>query len=368
MSLAWTPLNRLRIQCCLLGVLICSCAVAQDTSTSKADTSKADQVGPKVRASLQSKDTIWVGQKLALVVEVLVPGYFDSAASFDLPDPQGVLLMPPAEHPSVSSEKIDDVDYTVQRHELWVYPMRDGKQAVPALTVRFSYKPMPMDKQAINAALKTTPLPFTVKRPPGTDQLGQILSGEDVKVDETWKPQPGTDDVKTGSAFTRTITFTAPDIPGMLFPPFSPDDIDGVGIYVKHQLRDQTARGSMKGERQDVITYVCEKPGQYKIPAERFSWYDIKAKQLQTIDLPAQTLNVIANPALASGAADPDGATTVDNTDRLVRWWKPLLAIGLILLVILGSRNKRLRSLVSDWFAPFRPQHLQPMNPTQSSD
>src|SRR5262245_47146287 len=40
---------------------------------------------PKVRTSLATNDTIWVGQKATVIVELLAPGIFASAASFDLP-------------------------------------------------------------------------------------------------------------------------------------------------------------------------------------------------------------------------------------------------------------------------------------------
>ncbi len=86
---------------CLLCVFLGGAAVGQEA---------------KVRASLATNGTIWTGQKITLAVELLAPGYFDSAATFDLPDPKGVLLLPPTEHPVVSSETIDGVSYTVQRH------------------------------------------------------------------------------------------------------------------------------------------------------------------------------------------------------------------------------------------------------------
>jgi hypothetical protein len=65
---------------CVIGMLLCSHADAQD---------------PKVRASLAAQGNVWVGQRVTLVVELLAPGFFTSAASFDLPDPSGVLLIRP---------------------------------------------------------------------------------------------------------------------------------------------------------------------------------------------------------------------------------------------------------------------------------
>ncbi|NMQ17880.1 hypothetical protein E4P82_00875 [Candidatus Competibacter phosphatis] len=172
------PVSRAFIRCllCLAGMLLCGHSLAQEA---------------KVRTSLDTQDTIWVGQKVTVVVELLAPGYFSSAASFDLPDPQGVLLLPPMGHPLLSSETIDGTSYTVQRHELSAYPMRAGEQSVPAFSVRFEFTRTPMDTNTIAATLKTDSMPFTVKMPPGAESLGQVISARDLKIEETWRPEPG---------------------------------------------------------------------------------------------------------------------------------------------------------------------------------
>jgi len=160
------PVSRpfVQVLLCLVGVLLCGHSLAQDA---------------KVRTSLETQDTIWVGQKVTVVVELLAPGYFASAASFDLPDPQGVLLLPPMGHPLLSSETIDGTSYTVQRHELSAYPMRAGAQSVPAFSVRFEFKRAPMDTNTIAATLKTDSMPFTVKMPPGAENLGRGVHSHD---------------------------------------------------------------------------------------------------------------------------------------------------------------------------------------------
>jgi len=110
--------------------------------------------------------------------------------------------------------------------------------------------------------------------PPGAENLGQVISARDLKIEETWRPEPGKENVMAGAAFTRTITFTAPDVPGMMFPPFPAGQIDGLGIYTKRQLLDQTDGGSLHGERRDVVTYVCKRAGEFTIPATQYTWFD----------------------------------------------------------------------------------------------
>jgi hypothetical protein len=335
---------------CLAAMLLCSHSLAQEA---------------KVRTSLETKDAVWVGQKVTVVVEVLAPGYYSSAVTFDLPDPQGVLLMPPIGHPLLTSETIDGTSYTVQRHELSAYPMRAGEQSVPAFSVHFEYKRAPMDTNEIAAFVKTNPMPLTVKMPPGAENLGQVISARDLKIEETWHPEPGKENVKAGAAFTRTITFAAPDVPGMVFPPFPAGHIDGLGIYTKQQLLDQTENGSLRGERRDVITYVCQRPGEFEIPAVRFIWFDLETKQLLTKDLAEQTLKVAANPALATASGGDTGAAVAPS--RSIPWWKLTGLVAAMLLLLLAAWSAWLHRVLANLFTPFRPLHLQPMNPTERS-
>lgn len=346
------PVSRPFVQLllCLAGVLLCGHSLAQDA---------------KVRTSLETNGAIWVGQKVTVVVELLAPGYFSSAAAFDLPDPQGVLLLPPMGHPLLSSETIDGTSYTVQRHELSAYPMRAGEQSVPAFSVRFEFKRAPMDTSAIAATLKTDSMPFTVKMPPGAENLGQVISARDLKIEETWRPEPGKENVMAGAAFTRTITFTAPDVPGMVFPPFPAGQIDGLGIYTKRQLLDQTDGGSLRGERRDVVTYVCKRAGEFTIPAARYTWFDLETQQLRTTELPGQTLKVAANPALAT--ASGTNSASVVAASRSISWWMLAgLAVAALLLLLTG-KSAWFRRVLADLFTPFQPLHLQPLNPTERS-
>ncbi|NMQ17881.1 hypothetical protein E4P82_00880 [Candidatus Competibacter phosphatis] len=168
-----------------------------------------------------------------------------------------------------------------------------------------------------------------------------------------------------GAAFTRTITFTAPDVPGMVFPPFPAGQIDGLGIYTKRQLLDQTDGGSLRGERRDVVTYVCKRAGEFTIPATQYTWFDLETQQLRTTELPGQTLKVAVNPALAT-ASGTDSASVVA-ASRSISWWMLTgLAVAALLLLLVG-KSARFRHVLADLFTPFRPLHLQPLNPTERS-
>ncbi len=316
---------------------------------------------PKIRASLAVKGDLWVGQRAALVIELLAPGFFAGAPAFDLPDVPGLLLMPPVGSPVVSSEESNGVNYTVQRHELSVFAQRAGPQRIPAFTVRFHFKRQPLDKDEVPASARTEPLNFTAKSPPGAEKLGAILSARDLKAVEEWKPKPGR--AKAGDAFTRTITFSATDLPAMAFPPFRPGRIDGLGIYPQAPaVEDHNDRGTLSGQRRDTVTYVCQRAGHFVVPAVQMKWWNLQTQKLETIDFPPQIIEVAV--AVAPGAAGT--ATSPENSRRF--WIEALRWLGILALlaaIVGASLRLGLLSVVRQLLLRCRPVHLVPLNPTE---
>ena len=308
-----------------------------------------------MRASIGTQGDLWVGQRITLVVELLAPGYFSGVAAFDLPNPPGLLLTPPEGSPIVSSETIDGTSYTVQRHEVAVFARRAGAQTIPPFTVRFRFKQNPLDKDSTAAEVRTEPVTFNAKLPPGAEKLGSLISARNLKVEEAWTPEPGK--AKAGDAFTRTITFTAPDVPAMAFPPFPADKIDGLGVYSKPpEVLDKSGRGSLTGSRRDTISYVCQRAGEFTIPPTRLTWFDLDAQKLQTIDFPARHLSVSSNPALESTAAEQGKSVSW----TAVSWLLGAAAAALIATLCHGYWMPWVSRALVRW----RPLHLQPLNPS----
>jgi hypothetical protein len=311
----------------------------------------------KARAHLELKGEPLVGQRITMVVELLVPGFFSGTPAYNLPNVPGVLLIPPTGSPVISSTQEDGISYTVQRHEFFVFARRAGQHDIPPIAIRVQFKRNPLDPEPVAQRVQTPALTFTTKQLPGAENLSGIISARELKIEETWKPEPGR--AKAGDAFTRTITFTAPDVPAMAFPEFPTEKIDSLGIYPKApEVLDKSDRGTLLGERRDTITYVCQRPGQFVIPAVQMTWFDLDAQQLQTINFPARTIEVAPNPLLPMAAA-------VETTHpRLALKWLGAGAASLILLSAVVVWRKQLHRLLLRGLAPWRPIHLQPLNPT----
>jgi hypothetical protein len=179
-------------------------------------------------------------------------------------------------------------------------------------------------------------------------------------LDETWKPVPGQTQAKAGDAFVRTLSYSAPDVPGMAFPPFPAPEVDGIGIYRKPPLvMDHSERGQVQGQRQDTITYQCKRPGHFVIPASRFTWWDLDSQQLKAIDFPARVFNVAPNPAMSADA--PASAQPPSRIPRTVATW-----MGGILLLVAAAwlwGREAIGKGVKKIAGYFRPIHLQPLNP-----
>lgn len=318
----------------------------------------AEEVTSRVRTSMNEVKERWVGQKATLVVELLAPGYFSGSPSFDLPRIPDVLIMPPAGSPSVSSEEIDGTSFTVQRHELVVIPRREGEVALPAFEVRFEIKRQPLDQDAVAQSVKTPPVSFTTRMPPGTAPGELVLTSKDLSVTETWKPEPGKS-AKAGNAFVRTLTWSATDLPGMAFPPFKPQAAEGLGIYQSEpEVNDSDDRGVSHGGRVDRVTYVCKNGGQATIPGWSFRWWDPQTREMRHVEFPAHAIDVSGPPAVA--AAPPES-----------HWWKHhwrALTVWSLVVITAGTGLWLARERLADFLRKLLPHRLPPLNPGGSGD
>lgn len=312
----------------------------------------AEEPAAQLRTSFANEGEPWVGKKLTFVVEIFAPGIFNSTPAFDLPQVSGLLIIPPEGHPVVRSEQINGTDYIVQRHELAVLARRGGPFAIPPFSVRFAFKPSSTSPESRDEKLLTPALRFTAVVPPGAGNMRSLITARDLEVKETWDRQP---DAKTkpGDAFVRTVDFTAPDVPAMLFPEFPAEKIRGLGVYPSTPLvLDHMERSDTEGHRQDRITYVCEQAGHFTIPAVTFTWWDLDSKELKTILLPARNFDVIGPPAPPVPKPFPI---------------KRVATGGLLILVLSGilAMAWRYRRASRRWISPLFPRHLQPLNPAE---
>jgi hypothetical protein len=245
-----------------------------------------------MRSSLANPEPVWVGQRVTIKVALLTTTFFADAPAFQLPTIPHALLMQIEDHPVLGTEQIDATAYNVQQHELALFMLRPGVYTVPPFTVRFASTPH-YGEPPVEHQLTTQAMQVEARMPPGAEHLPSLISSRDLRVTQTWQPQPT--QARLGDAFTRTITLSAPDVPGMVLPPLPLTQVDGLTVYPKPPVvQDQVERGTFTGQRMQTVTYVCERPGPITVPALIIPWWDAEKQTLRQATLPALTLKVVA--------------------------------------------------------------------------
>lgn len=259
---------------------------------------------PQLRVSIDTKQSYWVGQKIPFYIDLLSPGFFSGTPKFDLPEISGVLAMKIPGSPVMGTEEIDEHSFTTQRHEFVLFSQRPGQITIPSFTVSFGVSDQ-AGASPKEVTLKTSPLTLTPKMPSGAEKLGTIIATRDLKINEKWDPAPK--DAETGNAFKRTLTFQAPDIPGMAFPAMPQVNIPGVGIYPETPVvNDRMERGDFIGQRSETISYVMENAGKRIIPAVNFYWFDIASETVKSEQLPEVTFKVSSS-TVGRSSGQPSG-------------------------------------------------------------
>jgi hypothetical protein len=296
----------------------------------------------KVRAALDTDLPVWVGQQVAFHVDLLSPTFFSGTPAFDVPNVPGAVLMKVDERPTLSTEQIDGVTYSIQRHAFVLFPQRAGTLVVPAFQARFAVAPAYGQPPAAQN-LMLDPLRVEAKMPPGAEGVSMLISTTGLIVDDQWSPALSNDrtaNLKVGDALTRTLKRRVAGVPGMVLPPISFGSYDGLGVYPKPPVvEDATQRGDFTGQRIDTVTYMCETVGTYHLSALSIPWFDVDDEQLKRVELPAVTLEVVENPSLAVGSPMPPAPQPQPTAN--LGWWIGGLVVVLCIAAWLFRRFYR---------------------------
>ena len=281
-----------------------------------------------LRASVTPKDDIWVGQKVALQVDVLAKdgwGQIKNVRDVEIP---GALALRVQTQGMRISESIEGASYTGQRYELLLYPQRGGAIIVPAVPVDIEIKAWGGGVGRETRRMKTPPLEFQVQTPPGTSNFGGLISTTELSLEQTWEPDSG--DFKVGDAIKRRVVVEAEGVAGMAFAPLEYVPIPGVGSYPSEPaVTDEVDRGELvRGTRVESVTYVLQEPGPVVFPGLERSWWDLERKTLMRASVPSLSIEVAPNLAAAGGPTD--------RSPQSSRFPRILLAVAGISVLVVG--------------------------------
>ena len=237
------------------------------------------------------KPSAWIGERVPVFVELRTTGSFSGSASFDLPAISGATFVKVG-NPVVSSQTLDGQQWFLQRHEFALFSQQAGLLEIPSFLVRFSSREG-ISGPVQDMRLKTSPTQIDIKQPPGSENLGLLVTTEALTVSETWEPKP--ERGKVGAIFKRTIVQRAEQVSGMALTPASMDAPVSVRVYRSAaEINDQMQRGDFIGERRETLNYLVTEAGSIELPALKFTWWNPTAETLESTQLPGISINVTA--------------------------------------------------------------------------
>ncbi len=245
------------------------------------------------------EEKAWVGQRLPFFIELRALGSFEGTASFDMPQIPGTIIIKTG-NPVVSSEEIDGQGWFVQSHEFALFSQRPGALEIPPFSVRFSsrsgFTGPASDVQAIFPGMNVE-----IKRPPGSESLGFLVTSDSLEISETWTPEPKP--VQAGAVFKRTILQRANQLSGMALSPPDTTAPESIRVYTEDPvIHDKDERGEFLGERSDTITYQMTRAGSFTLPELTYVWWNPKTEKSESKTLPAVNFDVSPAPSTFSAA------------------------------------------------------------------
>ncbi|MCB1130352.1 MAG: BatD family protein [Verrucomicrobiae bacterium] len=261
------------------------------------------------------KTAAWTGQSLPFFIELQAPGSFTGTPSFDLPQIPGTVILKLGS-PVLGSSTDGDTEVFTQRHEFALFSQARGSVELPPITVRFSHR-KGYTGPSFDETSQTDSAALSIQRPPGSEDLGFLVTTGSLIIDETWDPRPGS--VKTGAVFKRTIVQRAEGMSGMALAPAPDTGPVGIRVYTADpEINDRIDRGSFSGERRETLTYLVQQAGQHTLPAIRYVWWNPETKTLETKTLPEVSFSATAPPV------PPEKPSPA----RFLWWLLPVAACG----------------------------------------
>ena len=286
----------------------------------------------EIRFEAGREGATWLGQELALNLDLWSDGVSFGDQSFVLPEVKGAYLLQADSSTVKLNENRDGEAWLGLRYTFLLYPQRAGRLEVPSFEVRFSTR-AGYDSEPAGFRFQTPVLFIEAQLPPGANASGLVVTSTSFTMESSWTPampNEGPGKLKVGDAVTLEVTRSARDVPGMVFAPLPELSIDGLGIYPDAaQVNDRINRGDLTGSRIDSVTFICEQEGNYDIPETRFQWWDPEQEVLAEKVIPAQELAVVANPAYAGSAVTVSWSAG--------KWfsWKSVAAIMIAILLLI---------------------------------
>ncbi|MFE1598305.1 hypothetical protein [Methylobacterium sp. ID0610] len=289
--------------------------------------------GVVVRQSLRPASAV-IGQRVAVIVDVLFPGEMPAPPQVQLPEVPGAQVFRFESQGTTLHDRVNASPYAGQRFEFALFARRGGTLTVPPARVTL----LDRGRETIGTAAGQ-PATLAVRVPPGVDASGPVVATARLSLDQSWAPAPA-QLLRAGDALTRTIIREAEDVPALAMQDLRGATPEGVRAYADPpDADDRSNRGTLTGRRVDRITYVFERAGEFRLPTLGQPWWDLDARVLRTAEAIGARVQVQAPPA--------DAASPVFGEARRLSW--PASALGLVALAALLWAGRRSAGPLLRW-------------------
>lgn len=291
-------------------------------------TAQADVAAVAVRVA---QTQAWIGQRVPFYVELRARGPFAGSPRFDLPQLPGSVVIKTGS-PVVGSLEAEGESWTVQTHEFALFAQTPGSFAMPGFTVHFASREG-FAGPVVERQAQVPGWNIEIRRPPGSEAVGFLITTQALEVSETWEPPPAT--AQAGAVFKRTIVQRASSVSGIALAPASVAAPEGVRVYRgSAEVEDHLERGEFTGERRETLTYLLPRAGSFTLPALRYTWWNPATLTLDSTTLEAVTLDVAPAPATGQSAGPA--------------------SVWLLIAMLLGGVGYRWRHDIARWCGQLR--------------
>ncbi|MFR0687909.1 hypothetical protein ACLUTX_00795 [Enterobacterales bacterium AE_CKDN230030158-1A_HGKHYDSX7] len=247
----------------------------------------------KVRARLLPADSVLVGGTLTLQVDLLVDTWFSQPPELPKLTLDGAVVSEANGEATHLNEQIDGKAFFGLRFNYQITPQKAQEFVVPALSIGLQ------PGQASAPVTVQTPAQHFSARPPAGGSAGDDQRLVATAVSFTQAVQASHDPLRVGDSVTRRLHVEAEGAQAMLIPPPSFAEVPGLKRYVQSptvQPLSDGRGGVTGGMREDAVTYVVTREGEFELPAIELHWWQAGGGARQKAEVPALKLS-------ASGSA-----------------------------------------------------------------
>lgn len=268
------------------------------------------------------------GQEVILEIEISTDRWFAGGTRLKPTLTDDVLVMQRQDLAANSSKQKQGETWVVQLWELSLFPQLEGTLFSPAIDVSLKIN---TEAGIVEGTYQLEPLLMHVSVPAEVTGTGNWLAVKNFSITSSFnKPL---DNLQPGDAFTQTIEFRADNTLAMMLPETITPTVDGLGIYPQPpRLRNNNNRGAREAIRTETVNFVVEKPGNYELHSQTFTWWDTDSNSLREELLDATSFSI-------GGTASPVSNRQPINYFALIpKQWRWAIGVVILLTLILAYK------------------------------